>query len=98
MVRSLIVGRRAEAPADARLELDALQERVEGEVEVGPRLLAVRDDVEPRTNLILNCGRDRISSQLREVVLAQLVAVLVGELGPPRQRIAADDGRQNRLV
>ena len=57
------------------LELDAVEEAVEGEVEVEPGLLAVGDHVEAGGDLVVDGGDDGVVLQLAAVVGAELVEV-----------------------
>jgi hypothetical protein len=75
-----------------RLQLDAGEVAIEGEVEVEPSLLAIRDDVEPRLDLVVQCRDHRVVLQLGQVVRSKAVKVLRGELQPARERVGADDG------
>ncbi len=72
---ALVVGRRPEAAARLVVELEPVQEGVEGEVEVEPRLLAVRDHVDTRAQLVADGRPDRVASRLLAVVRAELVEV-----------------------
>src|SRR5439155_24444630 len=79
MPSALVVGRRTEPPTRLALELEPFEERVERQVEVVPGLFAVGDHVEAGSQLVVDGHRDGIPPELREVVLAQLIAVKAGE-------------------
>ena len=95
---ALVVRGRAPAAARLVLQLDPLEERVEREVEVEARLLAVGDHVEAGAHLVADRGRDGVARRLLEVVGPEVVDVLRHELEPARERVAADDRRADGLV
>jgi hypothetical protein len=92
------VSRRAEAAARLAVELEPVQEGVKGEVEVEPRLLAVRDHVDRRPQLVADGRPDRVASGLLAVVRAELVEVQTCQLEPAGERVAPDDRRADRFV
>ena len=98
MAAALVVSGRPEAAARLPLELEPVEEGVEGEVEVVAALLAVRDHVEARAHLVRDRGRDRVSHCLLPVVRAQLAVVQGRELEPAGKRIAPDHRRPDRIV
>ena len=92
VTRALVVRGRAEQPRRRAL-LDSFEEAVEAEVEVEPRLLAVRDGVEPGGDLVVN-GRDHgVFLQLGHVVGPEILEVLGRVFEPARKGIAPDHGR-----
>ena len=95
---ALVVRGRPPAAARLVLQLDALEERVEGQVEVEARLLAVGDHVEAGAHLVADRRRDGVARRLLEVVGPEVVDVLGRELEPARERVAADDRRADGLV
>ena len=95
VLRALVVRRRAE-PARRFALLDPLEEAVEAEVEVEPRLLAVRDDVEARRDLVVDGGDHRVLLELGDVVRPEVGEVRGGVLEPARERVAADHRRAQR--
>ncbi len=98
MAPPLVVSGRAEAATRFVVELEPVDERVEGEVEVEARLFPVGDHVEPCTELVADRSPDRIARRLLAVVRAELVEVRAGKLEPAWERIAPDDGRPDGLV
>ena len=89
---ALIVGGRPETARRRALQLDALEESVERQVEIEPRLLAVGDDVEPGGELIVERAHHRVVLRFGDVGGAEAVEVRGRELQPAGKRIAADDG------
>src|SRR5262249_27790278 len=63
------------------------------QVEVQPRLLAVRDHVQPRRDLVVDRRDHRVFLKLSPVRVAELVQVCARKLQPAWKRVAADDGR-----
>ena len=95
---TLVVGRRAEPARRRTLKFNALEEAVKRQVEVEPRLFAVGDHVEPGGVLVVHrCGHG-IVDHLLAVGVAEFLEVLAGELKPAGERVAADDGRAQRLL
>jgi hypothetical protein len=95
---ALVVCRGAEPTRGLPLELEPLEARVEGQVEVESPLLSVGDHVEARAHLIGDGRRHRIVQRLFEIVGAELVEVEPAELEPAWKGIAPDDGRPDRLL
>src|SRR5512132_970436 len=98
MASPLVVSGRAEAATRFVVELEPVDERVEGEVEVETGLFPVGDHVEPGPELVADRGPDRVARCLLTVVGAELVQMRSGELEPAGERIAPDDGRANGAV
>jgi hypothetical protein len=94
---ALVVRGRAKPAGWRRFKFDALQETVEGEVEIEPGLLAVRDDVETGFHLVVQGGDHGVINHFLAVGLTELVEVTAGELEPARERVAADHGRAQGL-
>jgi hypothetical protein len=92
------MGRRPEPPGRMTLQINPLEVAIERQVEVQPRLLAVRDNVQPRRHLVVHRGDDRIVLRLDNVVRPELVEVPTGEFQPARKRVTADDGGAERAI
>ena len=85
VTRALVVRGRPEQPRRRAL-LDPFEAAVEAEVEVEPRLLAVRDGVEPGGDLVVH-GRDHgVLLELGHVVGSEIVEVVGCVLEPARER------------
>ena len=82
MLSALIVRRRAKAPRRRGLELDTLDVAVKRKIKIQPRLLAIRDDIEPRSELIIYRADHRIILNLRDVILPKLTKILAGKFKP----------------
>ena len=54
VLATLVVRRRAKAARAGGLQRDALDEAVEGQVEIKTRLLAIGDDIQPGRDLVLD--------------------------------------------
>jgi hypothetical protein len=93
MPSTLIVGWGSEPAEGLTLQIQALQETVKRQVEIQAGLLAIRDHIQPRVNLIPNRYRHRIVYQLRPISFTKPVEMSTGKLQPSRERIAADHGR-----
>src|SRR5687768_18526161 len=98
MAPALVVRRGAEVATRLTLEFEAVQERVEREIEVEARLFPIGDHVEPGAELIPDRRPDRVASRLLAVIRAELVEVRSRQLQPAGKRVAADDSRPDRLV
>jgi hypothetical protein len=97
MFAALIVGGWAESPRRRGFEFNSLQKSVEGEVEIEAGLLAIRDDIEPGIQLIVQ-GRDHgVIDHLLAVGFTELVEMSAGELKPSWERITANDRRAEWL-
>ena len=88
---ALIVGRRAEAARQGLLQFYAFQKAVERQVEIEPRLFAVRDHIQSGGDLIVNRRDHGVFLQFGAIGFAELVEVLAGEFQPAGEGIAADD-------
>ena len=95
MTRALVVRGRAEQPRRRPL-LDPIDEAVEAEVEVEPRLLPVRDGVEPGGDLVVHGGDHGVLLELGQVVGGEIVEVVGGIFQPARERVAPDHRRSQR--
>ena len=94
---TLVMRRWPKAPRTGRFERDAFNETVEGQIEIKPRLLAIRDDIQPGGDLILNGHLRRIILHFRNVSAAEFGEVPCREFEPARERVTADDGGAERL-
>jgi hypothetical protein len=95
MTWALVVRGRAEQ-SRRRTLLDPFQVAVEAEIEVEPRLLAVRDGVEACGDLVVH-GRDhRVLLELGYVVGPEVAEVLGCVFQPARERVAPDHRRSQR--
>ena len=92
VLAALVVGGRAKLPRRRRLQLEALDVTVERQIEIEPRLLAIRDDVEPRLDLIVHRRDHGIVLDLAHIGATKDFEVLAGELEPAGKRVAPDDG------
>ncbi len=95
---ALIVRGRAEPAAGLVVELEPVEEGVEGQVEVEARLFAVGDDVEAGPKLVADGRPDGVAGRLLAVVGPELGEMLAGELEPAREGIAADHRGADGLV
>ena len=95
VLRALVVRGRTEEPLWLAL-LDPLEEAVEAEVEVEPSLLAVRDHVETRGDLVVDGCDHRVLLELGCVVRPELVQVFGGVFEPAGKGVAPDHGRSQR--
>ena len=95
VTRALVVRGRAEQPRRRPL-LDPIDEAVEAEVEVEPRLLPVRDSVEPGGDLVVHRGDHGVLLELGQVVGGEIVEVVGGIFQPARERVAPDHRRSQR--
>ena len=82
VLAALIVRRRAEAARRRRLQFNPLEEAVERQIKIQPRLFAIGDDVEAGRDLVMNGRDDRVIFQLLAVGFTELVEVLTGKLEP----------------
>jgi hypothetical protein len=83
--------------AAGRIRVRSLQKAVEREIEIEPGLLAIRDDIEPGLELVVQGGDHGIVDHFLAVGFAELVEVSAGEFEPSRERITADHRRAERL-
>jgi hypothetical protein len=72
VLAALIVRRRSKASRTGRFERDAFDEAVEAQIEVKTRLLAIRDDIEPGGDLILDGHLRRIVLHFGDIRAAEL--------------------------
>ena len=86
------MSRRAEQARGAAF-LDPLQTTVEAEIEIEPRLLPVRDDVETGRDLVVHGRDDGVLLQLGDVVWAELVQSPCCVFEPAREGVASDHRR-----
>ena len=98
MFPALIVGGRTEAPRGSPFELNAVQEAIEGEIEVESGLLTICDDIQSRCDLVVNGDRNCVIDQLSAIIRAELIEMSASEFQPTWKRIAADDGRSQRMI
>src|SRR5690606_24793677 len=96
MLAALVVGGRPEFTRGVRFKLDALDVAVEREIEIEPRLLAIGDDIEAGTHLIMDGGDHGVVLDLTHVRAAEDVEVLARKLEPAGKRVTADDGGAKR--
>ena len=89
---ALIVGGWTEAAGGGGFEFEAIEEPVEGEIEIEPGLFAVGDDVKAGLKLIADGDADSVIDQFGAVGATELVEVLAGEFQPPGEGVTADDG------
>ena len=97
MLATLIMRGRSKASRTGWFKRDALDEAVEAQIEVKPRLLAIRDDIQPGGDLILNRHLRRIVLHFRDVGRPKAAEVLRGKFKPAWKRITANDGGAERL-
>src|SRR5882724_6537794 len=98
MPTPLIMRRRPKPPRRSLLQLDSIDVAVERQIEIQSRLLAVRDHIQPGSDLIVH-GRDhRIFLKLSKVCGAKLIQVARGKLEPSGKWITADNGSSQRTV
>jgi hypothetical protein len=98
VLAALVVQRRPEAARRRFLELQPLDERVEGEVEVEAALLAVADQLHPGPQLVHHRDGGRVALQLLDVGRPEALELLARELEPGRERVAPDDRGEDRVV
>src|SRR5256885_1219968 len=98
MLPALIVGGRTKAAWRTRFQFDPFEKTVEGEIEVEPCLFAIGDYIHARGKLVVNGDCNRVLNELSSIVRAKFIEVIAGKLQPARKRIAADDGRSQRMI
>jgi hypothetical protein len=96
MFAALVVRGGTESPRRRRFEFKAIDETVEGKVEVEARLFAVGDHIEPGFQLVAHSDGDRVIDELGAIRFAELIKMLTGKFQPAREWIAADDSRSQR--
>jgi hypothetical protein len=89
---SLVMGGGAEATLGRGFELDAIEETVEGKVEIEAGLFAIGDDIEAGFELVMDGDGDGVVDGFIAIGVTELVEVKGGELEPAGQGIASDDG------
>jgi hypothetical protein len=98
MPSPLVVRWRTETTWTVALKLNARQKAIEAKVEVQTGLLAIRNDIQSRGDLISNGDANGIVLHFRDVICAELVQVLGCKLKPAWEWVGADDGGTERDV
>src|SRR5687768_9372558 len=96
MFAALIMRRRPEFSRRRRLEFYPLDVAVEREIKIQPRLLAIRNDVEARSNLIVDRRDHGVILNLTHIGSTEYFEVLAGKLEPAGKRITANDRAAKR--